>query len=194
MTPFVTEELWQRLYGSPGGPLIGAQWPELGAELIDAAAEDELDWLIRTVSALRAARSEVGIPPAVQLTLHVGGAAPETLERVARHDSALVRLARLAAIEPPPDPLPSGSLQVVVDEATMILPLAGVVDLDQERGRLDKALTKAMAEIQRFDQKLANQKFLDRAPPEVIEEQRTRRAEAEQTREKLTAALARIAS
>ena len=82
----------------------------------------------------------------------------------------------------------------MVDEATYALPLAGVVDLEQERRRLDRELAKAAAELERFDWKLANPQFLDRAPPEVIEEQRTRRAEAEQIRQKLATALARIAS
>ena len=90
--------------------------------------------------------------------------------------------------------MPGGAVQVVVDEATYALPLAGVVDLEQERRRLDRELAKAAAELQRFDQKLGNPQFLGRAPAEVIEEQRARRAEAEQTRQKLEAALARIAS
>jgi valyl-tRNA synthetase len=74
------------------------------------------------------------------------------------------------------------------------LPLAGAIDLEDERKRLDKELAKAVAELQRFDQKLANPKFLERAPAEVVDEQRARRAEAEQTRQKLEAARARFAS
>ena len=83
---------------------------------------------------------------------------------------------------------------MVVDEATYALPLAGVVDLEQERRRLDRELAKAAAQLERFDQKLGNPQFLDRAPATVIEEQRAKRAEVEQTRQKLAAALARIAS
>jgi valyl-tRNA synthetase len=89
---------------------------------------------------------------------------------------------------------PRGAVQVVVDEATYALPLAGVVDLEQERRRLDRELAKTAAQLERFDQKLANPQFLDRAPAAVIEEQRARRAEVEQARQKLAAALARIAS
>ena len=88
-------------------------------------------------------------------------------------------------------PTADGALQVVVDEATLVLPLAGVIDLEQERQRLDKALAKADGEIGRFEQKLANPKFLDRAPPAVIEEQRARLDEALQARAKLQAARAR---
>jgi valyl-tRNA synthetase len=100
----------------------------------------------------------------------------------------------VAAIETTGDPAPSGAVQVVVDEATYALPVAGVIDLEQERRRLDRELAKAAAELERFEQKLANPQFLDRAPAEVIDEQRARRAEAELTRRKLEAALARIAS
>jgi valyl-tRNA synthetase len=194
LTPFVTEELWQRRYGAPGGPLIAARWPELPEALLDEAAEAEIDWLIRAISAVRAARSELDVPPAAKLALDVRDAGEATRRRLAEHRQALLRLARLAAIGTGDAPVPAGALQVVVDEATFVLPLGGVVDLEQERLRLGKELARAQAEIARFDQKLANPKFLDRAPAEVVEEQRLRRAEAEQAREKLTAALARIAS
>jgi valyl-tRNA synthetase len=126
--------------------------------------------------------------------LQVRDARPTTRAHLERHGEAIRRLARCAAIEFAAGPAPRGAVQVVVDEATYALPLAGVVDLEQERRRLDRELAKAAAQLARFDQKLANPQFLDRAPAEVIEEQRARRAEAEQTRQKLQAALGRIAS
>ena len=193
LTPFVTEELWDRRYGAPGGPLIAAAWPELGAGLIDPDAEAELDWLIRVVTSLRAARNELDVPAAAKLALQVRDAGPTTRARLEEHKDALMRLARLARIEASQAAAVRGSLQVVVDEATFILPLAGVIDLEQERHRLTRELARAETELERFDQKLANPKFLDRAPAEVVEEQRARRAEAELTRAKLQAALARIA-
>jgi valyl-tRNA synthetase len=193
LTPFVTEELWERRYGAPGGLLIAARWPELPSALLDPEAEAELDWLIRLVTGLRAARSELGVPAAARLSLEVRDAGPDTFARLERHSEAIRRLARCADIEIATSPAPSGAIQVVVDEATYALPLAGVIDLEQERRRLDRELAKAAAELERFDQKLANPKFLDRAPAEVVEEQRARRAEAEQTRQKLAAARERIA-
>ena len=194
LTPFVTEELWERRYGAPGGRLIAARWPELPATLVDQAAEAELDWLIRLVTGLRAARSELGVPAAARLSLQVRDAGPTTQARLDRHGEAIRRLARCADVEFASGPAPRGAVQVVVDEATYALPLAGVIDLEQERRRLDRELARAAAHLERFDQKLANPQFLDRAPAEVIEEQRARRAEAEQTRQKLAAARARIAS
>ncbi len=194
LTPFVTEELWSRRYGAPGGPLIAASWPELDPALVDGAAEAEIDWLIRAIGALRTARSELDVPPAAKLKLVVRDADATTRARLAEHREALLRLARLAGIEISQEPVPRGSLQVVVDEAVFAVPLAGVIDLEQERQRLDKELARARADIARFDRKLSNPQFLDRAPADVVETQRARRAEVEQTRQKLEAALARIAS
>ena len=77
LTPFVTEELWERRYGAPGGRLIAARWPELPAALVDPEAEAELDWLIRLVTGLRAARSELGVPAAARLSLEVRDAGPD---------------------------------------------------------------------------------------------------------------------
>jgi valyl-tRNA synthetase len=194
LTPFITEELWQRRYDAPGGLLIAAPWPQLDEVLVDPEAEAEIDWLIRAIGALRVARSELRVPPATKLRLEVHDAAPDTVQRLRRHREALLRLARLSALDTAEGVPAKGALQVIVDEATFALPLAGVIDLDEERRRLDKELAKATAELERFDQKLANPKFLERAPAEVVDEQRSRRAEAEQTRQKLVAARARIAS
>jgi valyl-tRNA synthetase len=193
-TPFLTEELWERRYGSPGGLLIASRWPEPDETLIDAGVEDEVDWLIRAVSGIRGARSEIGVPAAARLRLLVRDASERTGARLKRHSEAIARLARLESIDAAGRELPKGSLQVVVDEATFALPLAGVVDLEQERMRLDREIAKAAGEIRRFDQKLANRNFLDRAPAEVVKEQRAKRAEAEQMQRRLEAARARIAS
>jgi valyl-tRNA synthetase len=192
-TPFLTEELWERRYGSPGGLLIASRWPEPDERLTDAAVEDEIDWLIRAVSGIRTARSEVGVP-AARLPLLVRDAGKRTKARLERHREAIARLSRLDGIDAMARELPEGSLQVVVDEATFVLPLAGVVDLEQERKRLDREIARAAGEIRRFDQKLANRNFLDRAPADVVEEQRAKRAEAEQMQRRLEAARARIAS
>jgi len=88
--------------------------------------------------------------------------------------------------------LPDGSIQIVLDEATLILPLAGVIDLDQERGRLEKEITKALAEIGKLEKKLGNAGFLAKAPEDVVEENRRRLAEAEAQKSKLEEALTRI--
>jgi len=81
------------------------------------------------------------------------------------------RLARLAEAEPSDAVIAKGSLQVVVDEATYALPLADVIDLDQERQRLQKELSKVETDIAKIEKKLGNPQFLERAPADVVEEQ-----------------------
>jgi valyl-tRNA synthetase len=193
-TPFVTEELWERRYGAPGGPLIRADWPVFDQALIDHAAEDELDWLVRTIGAIRTARSEIGVPPGAKMALDVHGAAALTLERIERHRPALERLARLERIAPADGPIGKGALQVVVDEATLVLPLEGVIDLDQEQQRLERELKKVLTDLEKIEKKLANPQFVEKAPEAVVSELRDRRVETLQARDKLAAARDRIAA
>jgi valyl-tRNA synthetase len=193
MAPFVTEELWRVLFGAPGGMLILAPWPHAEPDLVDPEAADELGWLTRTIGAIRAARTELNVPPAARLRLLQHGASPTTLARLERHREALLRLARLAEIDPGDQPPPERSIVVVVDETTFSLPVGEVVDLERERQRLGRELAKAEGEAARLEQRLADAGFLARAPAEVVEEQRERLAELVRIRERLGAALARIA-
>ncbi len=192
MAPFVSEELWARMFDAREGMLIGRPWPEIGEELVDAGAEEEMSWLIRTIGAIRAARTELNVPPSARLVLHQQGAGARTLERLAGHAEAIRRLARLERIELEERPPEPQSLVVVVDETTFSLPVGEVVDLARERARLEKEIGRVEAEIRKLEAKLANENFLRRAPVEVVESQRERRHAAARTRERLQAALERI--
>jgi valyl-tRNA synthetase len=192
IAPFVTEELWLQLFGRPGGLLIDAPWPRLGGELVDRDAEAELGWLVRLVGSVRAARSELNVPPAARLNLHQHGASPTTQGWLERHAEAIQRLARVGEIVRDDGPVPPQSLVVVVDEATFALPVGAVIDLAAERQRLEREVGKLGSEIEKGRQKLDNADFVARAPAEVIDQQRERLAEAEATRERLAQALARI--
>jgi valyl-tRNA synthetase len=194
--PFITEELWEQVgAGAPGsGPLIGAAWPAYDGVTTDASAAEEMDWLIRVISTIRAVRAEMNVPPAAQLVIQVRDANPTTRQRLDAHRGVVTRLARLGAIEAAAAEVAKGAVQLVVDEATFVLPLAGIIDVAQEQARLRKEMAKAASEIAKIGAKLGNEAFVAKAPPEVIEEQRERLAEAEAVRGKLTAALDRLAS
>jgi valyl-tRNA synthetase len=191
--PFVTEELWAET-GKTGPAreklLIISEWPEL-AGLEDPEAQAELDWLVSLISGIRSVRQEMNVPAGAKVKLLVVGAGETTGIRVEANLSALTRLARLESVDYTSD-VPRDSAQLILGEATFVLPLAGVIDLDAERGRLKKDIAKETVEIDKIDKKLSNEQFLAKAAEEVIDEQRSRRAEAEDRRARLTEALSRL--
>ena len=187
--PFVTEELWNALGDRPY-PLILAKWPVPDARALDPEAGPEIDWLIRLINAIRAARSELNVPPAAKLALHVRDASETTRGRLDRHGAALRRLARLESVS---HDVPQGSAaQVIVDEATFILPLEGVIDVEAERQRLAKAAQAAEKERDSLAARLANPSFVERAKPEAVEKARADHADKASDADRYRAALARL--
>jgi valyl-tRNA synthetase len=187
--PFITEELWSKM-GSREYELIVAKWPMADARALDPAAAQEIDWLIRLVSEIRAARTELNVPPGARLPVHVRDASPETLARLARQDAALGRLAR---VDQSADEVPAGgALQIIVDEATYVLPLGEVIDLEAERARLTKAIAAAEKERDGLAGRLNNPSFVERAKPEAVEKARADHAEKAAEAERLSTALARL--
>jgi len=191
--PFVTEELWAET--GKAGPareklLIVSEWPELTG-LGDAEAEAELGWLVDLISGIRSVKQEMNVPGGAKIPLEIVGANPGTMERVARQMGALTRLARLDTVVEASG-VPKDSAQIVLGEAIYALPLAGVIDLGAEKSRLGKDIVKLDSEIAVIDKKLGNEQFVSKAPEEVIDEQRSRRAEAVYRREQISAALARL--
>jgi valyl-tRNA synthetase len=189
--PFVTEELWERL-SDRNEMLAIAQWPSHGDDLVTAEADTEMDWLIRLVSTVRSVRAESNVPAGAKLPLLLRDASPESLARLQAHREVILRLARLDSAEALDGAAPKGSVQAVLDEATVMLPLAGAIDIDEERNRLGRELEKLGDVLKRIDAKLANEKFLAKAPEHVVAGERERREETEQTRTKLAEALARL--
>jgi valyl-tRNA synthetase len=106
----------------------------------------------------------------------------------------VLRLARLERAEKLSGAPAKGAIQIVLDEATLLLPLGDIMDLAQERARLAKEIARLDGEIDKSAKKLGNEQFIAKAKPEVVEEQRARLADAEQARDKMRAALERLAS
>jgi valyl-tRNA synthetase len=190
--PFVTEELWAKLASETEGRksfLMLAPWPERQG-LENAEADAEISWVIRLVSEVRSVRAEMNVPAAAKVPLVISGASADTEARAKRHEGTLLRLARLETLsfgKPP-----QGAVQIVLDEATLALPLAGVIDVDAESKRLKREIDRLGSDIKAIDAKLANEQFVSRAPEHVVEEQRERRVEAEATAARLEQALKRL--
>jgi valyl-tRNA synthetase len=194
--PFITEELWARMaeHAVPRrSTLMLSPWPDLSALRQDEAARAEMNWLIDLVSGVRSVRAEMNVPPSAHITLLLKDANEETTARLARNRDVALTLARLSSARVTSE-IPKGSAQFVLGEAAAALPLGDVIDIEKERARLQKDLQKAESEIARFDAKLGNAGFVAKAPEEVIEEQKEKRAEAAATATRLQEALRQLSS
>ncbi|MBP6380227.1 MAG: valine--tRNA ligase [Sphingorhabdus sp.] len=187
--PFITEELWHAM-GERNYDLIVAKWPEPKADL-DLAAGSEINWLIQLVSEVRSAKNELGIAPGARLNAFVRDASPETLARIERQTAAIARQARLDSISNAEAPA-GGAVQIVVDEATFVIPLEGIIDLDAERARITKAIEAVSKEAKSLEGRLSNPAFVEKAKPEAVEKARADHAEKAAEGERLSAALARL--
>ncbi|WP_320201732.1 valine--tRNA ligase [Agrobacterium sp. rho-13.3] len=190
--PFMTEELWELTAGegeSRDDLLCHTDWPV--PQFRDDAAAAEINWLVDLVSGIRSTRSEMNVPPGATAPLVIVGANPVTESRLDRHSAAIRRLARADEILAA-DAAPKGSAQLVLGEATVCIPLGKLIDVAAEKARLEKAIGKADAEMERIDKKLSNEKFVSNADPDVVAADRERKAELEVQIKSLKTALHRV--
>ena len=193
--PFITEELWDQLAGEGATrtetTLIGAAWPDLPDGFVDAAAEAEIGWLVDLVTEIRQLKAEMNVPQGAKPGLSFIAPDAVTAGRIARHRDLILTLGRvsdLATVEA----AAAGAVTFVSGGATAALSLAGIIDLTAERARLTKEIAAFDSDISHVNKKLGNPNFVDRAAPEVVDEQRQKLAEAEAGKAKLQAALARL--
>ena len=149
--------------------------------------------MVSVVSDIRTVRGETGVPPGARLKLLVKDAGSITVARIETHRSTLERLARLEQVALLEGEVPAGSIQTVVAEATLVLPVGELVDLAAERSRLAREIEKLDSEAAKITAKLANENFVSKAKPEVVQDQRERKEALAETRRRLNAALARLA-
>ncbi|WP_062785203.1 valine--tRNA ligase [Novosphingobium capsulatum] len=187
--PFVTEELWHAL-GARDNELIVARWPAPQAS-VDADAKAEVEWLIALVSALRTAKNELGIAPGARLDAYLAAPSERTAAIIAANPAAIERLARLSAIHFASAPA-GAAMQIVAGDATLVVPLEGIIDIAAEKARLEKALAAAQKEAKALEGRLGNPSFVERAKPEAVEKARADHAHHSAESQRLAAALARL--
>ncbi len=197
--PFLTEELWAQKAGEGAARILSegdaslvclTRWPDLAA-LKDEAAEAEIGFVVDLISDIRSVRSEVNVPAGTQAPLVLVKASAATRATVEAWAPMIERLARVSAITFEAAS-PAQSAQIIVRGEVAALPLAGIIDLEVERSRLTKELAKLDQDIATVDKKLGNPDFMARAPDEIVEENRERKAAAEARKLKIAEALARL--
>jgi valyl-tRNA synthetase len=187
--PFVTEELWQQT-ATRSHWLIESEWPWYKG-LGDETADAEIEWVIKLISEVRSVRAEMNVPAGAKIACVIVNAGSETRRRAASWEAEIMRLARLSAINFE-DTVPKASAQLVIEEATVALPLEGVIDFAAEKARLAKELEKIAKDTAAIDGRLNNPGFVAKAPEEVLTESRERKVELAARKAKVDEALKRL--
>ncbi|HHW37613.1 MAG TPA: valine--tRNA ligase [Bacillales bacterium] len=170
--PFITEEIWQAL-PHEGESITVAKWPEVRAELTDNVAAEEMQLLVTIIHSVRNIRAEVNTPMSKQIKLNIKAKNDDILASLDRNRHYLVRFCNPSeltiATELTTD---EKAMTAVVTGAELSLPLEGLLNIDEEIARLQKELEKLNAEVDRVQKKLSNEKFVGKAPANVVEEER----------------------
>jgi len=172
--PFVTEELWQHLEERTSGEsIIVAPFPVCGKKWIDKKTENEMAFVQNAINSVRNVRGELSVPPSKEIELVVNFSDRAKEEIIRKYQSYFQRLARVVKI----DSLnggakPKHAASAVVDGGEVFIPLEGLIDLDAERERIRKELTRVQGMVDGIKGKLSNQSFVNKAPKEVVDKER----------------------
>ena len=193
--PFITEELWDLTapQGDRAKMLVHTDWPSYrAADLVDEAADREMNWVIDLIEAIRSSRTQMGVPVGLKLPMVLTEADDAARTAMARNEALIFKLARIESLTEAP--IPKGAISLPAQGALFGLPLEGVIDIGKEKARLEKALGKMEKEIGGMKGRLNNPKFIANADPEVVVETRENLARAEEEAEKVRAAVTRLAA
>ena len=189
--PFVTEELWGTL-GQRAKMLVHADWPDYGPALVDPAADREMNWVIALIEQIRSARAQMHVPAGLYVPLLVSDLSDAGRAAWARNEMMIKRLARIDSLTDV-ESFPKGCVTVAVEGGTFGLPLADIIDVTEEKARLEKTLAKLEKELSGLRGRLGNPNFVESAPEDVVAETRDNLALREDEEAKLRAALDRLA-
>jgi valyl-tRNA synthetase len=192
--PFITEEIWSRLaprLNLDATTIMLQQYPDAAELATDQDSVAEIEWVKLFILGVRRIRAERNIGPGKPLSIRImGGSARERSWLSANADlaRALGRIESIADITAEPD----HAVVALAGDMTLFVPLADLIDPDEESNRLEKELTKLGKEIQRISAKLNNKNFTERAPIAVVDKERGKLADLETALEKLQAQHKRI--
>ncbi|MGR3630052.1 MAG: valine--tRNA ligase [Sulfitobacter sp.] len=190
--PFITEELWQTT--TKRDQLLAlTDWPTYTtADLLDAEADRELNWVIGLIESIRSARQQMHVPAGLKVPMLVTEMDEAAQGAWDRNEVMIKRLARVESLERA-DSFPKGTVSIAAPGASFGLPLAGLIDIDAEKARLQKSLDKLGKEIGGLKGRLNNPKFAASAPEEVVAEAQANLAARQEEADQLQAALDRLA-
>ncbi|AIL13414.1 valyl-tRNA synthetase [Candidatus Paracaedimonas acanthamoebae] len=190
--PFISEELWQQLSEGKQGLLITQPWPQFIEEEIEA--QKEISWVIELIETLRGTRATLNVLASEKLHLWAPEVTTLTAERLKTHKRLIERLARLEAIHIEPLTMTPGTLQLVIGDDILYLPLGDIIDVEVEKKRLTSSLRETEKELLALQAKLSNPEFVQKAPEEIIEKNQARHIELQASQQKIDKALQQLST
>ena len=190
--PFITEELWGQA-DKRANLLVTQEWPTFtAADLVDAEADREMNWVINLIESVRSARAQSHVPAGAKVPLVVMGLDAKGQSAWDNNSALIMRLARIETLEHV-ETFPKGCVTIPMEGGTFGLPLAGLIDVKEEIARLEKTMQKLGKELGGLRGRLNNPNFVASAPEEVITEARENLALRAEEEAQLKAAIARLA-
>jgi valyl-tRNA synthetase len=188
--PYITEELWDRL--GFGTLLIKEAWTPFDDVEPDVLAAKEIEWVVSLVSEIRSLRAETSVPSKSKTNLILKDVENNHQHYLTNNNNIICKLANLDEIVVIMGPLPTETIQGVIEGVSFGLSIVSEIDVEKERVRLEKELKKVSEDIENITKKLSNEKFLQKAPEKVILENRNRLSNAEDKKSKLRMAKSRL--
>ena len=196
LMPYITEEIWQSvapIAGNTGKTIMLQGYPLADADMIDEEAEAEIGWLKQLIVAIRTVRSEANLAPSLELNVLIKNTSASDRERMERNAPFLKKLAKTASLEAlDSDDGNPPALSALCGHMEILVPMAGVIDIEAELARLSKEHEKQKSEVQRLKSKLENPKFINRAPTDVVDKEREKLGAASDALGKLEEQVKRI--
>jgi valyl-tRNA synthetase len=181
--PFITEEIWQTiapLAGKSGDSIMSQPYPVSDNSMVDEEAVAEMEWLMAFITSIRSIRSQMNIPPKKQLPVLLKESTELDQQRLTANQDFLSRLANLESISLLEGEAPAAAT-ALVGKMEILIPLEGLIDKGAEISRLEKEITKLEKVIKQSSGKLSNENYVAKAPAEVVQNERNKLLELEQT-------------
>jgi len=188
--PFITEELWETL-APRSNMLVHCDWPEFDSSFLDKSADREMNWVVNLIESIRSARAQMRVPAGLKIPMIYLDMDPDAKKAWENNHKMIKKLARITELKNANE-IPKGSIALTAKGATFALPLEKIIDIDEEKKRLDKSLDKLQKEISALESRLQNTKFIESAPEDVVLETRENLSLRVEEQKKLSAAASQL--
>tara|TARA_B100001248_G_C27261799_1_gene398790 strand:- start:221 stop:817 length:597 start_codon:yes stop_codon:yes gene_type:complete len=184
--PFFTEHVWDKAAGilkKDTSQISRAKWPE--QIKLEDSDKSEVNFLIDLISSIRSTRAEMNVPAKSNIKINYSNVSDLFIKVINNHKDILMSLTHLSSIEEKEFSKNESMVQVIFNDGLIYMSLKGIIDIDEEKKRLEKNVNKIDNEIKKINLKLNDKSFLNNAPVEVINEQKNREKEYELAKDRI---------